>query len=226
MGDVGEVGEVAGDGERAQPADGGGQGLVLAADGVVEGEGELHEPVEEGKPGGLDVALQAQGAVDDAAGSGVLDQGDDLGEETVGALVETVEELVGERELVASADRVSEREGQREADLRHRALAGGTVLFRLRARGLEGGDGAGGVGLGPVDVAEDAVVAAFPAQGGDGGQGGGEIAGEASQVGQAAAGPGGEPAVGVGDLLHPRAGGVVQAEVLVGLGPVVQDLLG
>ncbi|MER5974395.1 Tn3 family transposase [Streptomyces sp. NPDC002055] len=67
-------------GEHAQPVDGGGRALVLAADGVVEGEGELHEPVDEGKPRGLDVGVQALGAGGDVTCSGVLDQGDDLGE--------------------------------------------------------------------------------------------------------------------------------------------------
>ncbi|MFF3787748.1 hypothetical protein [Streptomyces sp. NPDC001933] len=226
MGDVGEVGEVAGGGEFAQAADGGGQVLVLAAGGVVEGEGELHEAVEEGEPGGVDVGAQALGAAGDAVGSGVLDQGNDLGEEGVGALVEAVQELVGESELVAGPGGVGEGEGEGEADLCHGALAYGVVLLGFGAAGFEGGDGLGGVGVGPVDVAEDAVVAALPAQGRDGGQGGREVAGKAGQVGQAAAGLEGETAAGVGNLLHPGAGGVVPAEVLVSLGPVIQGHLG
>ncbi|MFJ9214314.1 hypothetical protein [Streptomyces sp. NPDC102264] len=74
--------------------------LVLAADGVVEGEGEFHEAVEEGETCSLNVGVRALGAVGDAGGSGVLDQGDRLGEEPVGALVEAVQELVGEGEFV------------------------------------------------------------------------------------------------------------------------------
>ncbi|MFF2010603.1 hypothetical protein ACFVWY_16225 [Streptomyces sp. NPDC058195] len=114
VGDVGDVGEVAGGGERAQAADGGSQVLVFVADGVVEGKGELHEAVEEGESGGLDVAVKVLGAGGDAAGSGVLDQGDDLGEEGVGALVEAGQELVGEGELVAGPGGVGEGEGQGE----------------------------------------------------------------------------------------------------------------
>lgn len=178
VGDVNEVGEeVVGGGQRAQPADDSGQLLVLAADCVVEGEGELHEPVQEGESGSLDVGLQALGAVGDAAGSGVLDQGHDLGKEGVGALVEVVEELVCERELVVGPVAVGEGDGQGEADLHHGALADGTVLLGLSAAGFEGGDGGSGVGVGPADVTEDPVVAALPAQGGDGGQGGGEVTG-------------------------------------------------
>ncbi|WP_406491640.1 hypothetical protein OG936_00240 [Streptomyces sp. NBC_00846] len=135
-------------------------------------------------------------------------------------------DAAGESELVVGPAGISEGDGEGEADLHHGAFARGTVLLGFGAAGFEGGDGLGGIGVGPVDVAEDAVVATFPAQGGDGGQGGGEVAGEAGQVGQAAAGLGSKAAVGIGNLLHPGAGGVVLAEVLVGLGPVVQGHLG
>ncbi|WP_331757602.1 hypothetical protein OH736_45650 (plasmid) [Streptomyces sp. NBC_01650] len=157
---------------------------------------------------------------------GTLSVPANLGEEGVGALVEAVQELVGQSELVAGPGGVGEGEGEGEADLRHGALAYSAVLLGFGAAGFEGGDRLGGVGVGPVDVAEDAVVAALPAQGGGGGQGGGEVAGEAGQVGQTPAGLGGEAAAGVGDLLHPGPGGVVLAEVLVRLGPVVQGHLG
>ncbi|GHG05030.1 hypothetical protein [Streptomyces filamentosus] len=208
MGDVGEVGEVAGGGERAESADGDGQVLVVAADGVVEGESELHEPVEEGEPRGLDVGPQALGAGGDVAvaGSGVFDQGDDLGEEGVGALVEALKELVGERELVGGSGGVGEGDCEGEADLHHGALAGGGVLFGFGAACFEGVDGGRGVGMGPVDVAEDAVVAALPAQDRDGGQGCGEVAGESGHVGERPAGLDGEVALAVDDLLHAGAG--------------------
>ncbi|MFJ3976247.1 hypothetical protein [Streptomyces sp. NPDC090021] len=73
--DVGEVGEVAVGGERPEPADGGGLVLVLTADGVAEGEGELHEPEEEGEAGGPGVGPQALGAGGDVVSSGALDRG-------------------------------------------------------------------------------------------------------------------------------------------------------
>ncbi|MFD8413694.1 hypothetical protein ACFV2Q_18290 [Streptomyces sp. NPDC059650] len=193
---------------------------------MVEGEGELHEPVEEGEPCGLDVGVQALGADGDVAGTGVLKQGDNLGEEGVGALVEAVEELVGEGELVGGPGRVGEGDGQGEADLHHGAFAGGAVLCGFGSAGFEGCDGLAGVSLGPVDIAEDAVATALPAQGGDGSQGGGEVAGEAGQVGKSSAGAGGVPAARVDNLLHSCAGGLVLAEVLVRLGPVVQAHLG
>ncbi|MER7466803.1 hypothetical protein [Streptomyces sp. NPDC097981] len=149
-----------------------------------------------------------------------------MGEEGVGALVETVEELVGECELVIGAVGVGEGQREGKADLRHRALAGGFVLLGFGSAGFEGGYGLGGVRVGPVDVAEDAVVAALPTESGDGGQGGGEVTGQPRQVGKAPAGLERETAVGFDDLLHAGTGGVVLAEVLVGLGPVVQGHLG
>ncbi|MFC8016446.1 hypothetical protein [Streptomyces cinereoruber] len=44
--------------------------------------------------------------------------------------------------------------------MQHGALAGGAVLLGSGAAGFEGAGGGCGVGVGPVDVAEDAVVAA------------------------------------------------------------------
>ncbi|MER6778007.1 MULTISPECIES: hypothetical protein [unclassified Streptomyces] len=58
LGEAGEVGEAARRPERAQPTDAGGQVLVLAAEGVVEDGGELDEPVEERKPGMVDLSVQ------------------------------------------------------------------------------------------------------------------------------------------------------------------------
>ncbi|MEU1946603.1 hypothetical protein ABZ554_30250 [Streptomyces sp. NPDC020125] len=80
--------------------------------------------------------------------------------------------------------------------------------------------------MGPPDVGQDAVVAAFPAQGGDGGQRGGEVALDAGEAGHAAVGAWGEPAVGVGDLAHAVQGCVGAGEVFVGFGPVVQGEFG
>ncbi|MFD0002587.1 hypothetical protein ACFVJ4_09190 [Streptomyces sp. NPDC127178] len=67
-----------------------------------------------------------------------------------------------------------------------------------------------------------AVVAACPAQGVGGGQCGGEVAGHTREMGESAAGGGGEAALAVGDGLHARAGGRAVPEIAVGLGPVVQ----
>lgn len=67
----------------------------------------------------------------------------------------------------------------------------------------------------------DAVLAAVPAEGACGVVRGGEVAGEAGEVGKSAAGGGGEAAAAVGDELHPVAGGGGVAEVAVGLGEVV-----
>ncbi len=77
---------------------------MVVADGMVKGAGEFHEAVEEGEPRGLDVGVQAVGAISDAAGSGVLDQGDGLREEGVGALVESVAELKNAGGLLCRAD--------------------------------------------------------------------------------------------------------------------------
>ncbi|GGX29479.1 hypothetical protein GCM10010353_50940 [Streptomyces chryseus] len=54
-----------------QSADVGGQLLVLSADSVVEREGELHEPVEEREPCGVDVGVQALRAAGRDVGAGV-----------------------------------------------------------------------------------------------------------------------------------------------------------
>jgi hypothetical protein len=148
----------------------------------VEGEGEFQESEQPGEPGGGDLGVQGAGPVRDVAGPGVLDQGDGVGEQGGGALVEAFEELVGEGEFVVGAHRVGDGGDEGHADLGDGAFAGSLVLFGLSARGLEGDEGLGEVVVGPVDVAEDAVVAAFPAQCG---QGGGEVAGDAGQVGQA-----------------------------------------
>ncbi|MCX5346082.1 hypothetical protein [Streptomyces atratus] len=72
---------------------------------------------------------------------------------------------------------------------------------------------------------QDAVVAAFPSQGGDGGECGGEVPGQPGQVGQATAGLGCKAPAGVGDLSHPGPGGGALVEVLVRLRPVVQGEL-
>ncbi|MFD9415170.1 hypothetical protein ACFWC9_10695 [Streptomyces goshikiensis] len=95
----------------------------------------------------LDLGVQARGAVGDAGDPGVLDQGDNLGEQGVGALVEALKELVGECEFFAGSHGVGEGHGEGEADLHHGPLAGGTVLLGFRAAGFEGGDGQAGVGL-------------------------------------------------------------------------------
>ncbi|MCY0932304.1 hypothetical protein OTB20_40380 [Streptomyces sp. H27-H1] len=59
-----------------------------------------------------------------------------------------------------------------------------------------------------------------------GGQGQGEVAGGAGEVGEAAGGIVGEAASAAGDLAHAVAGDTVLAEVAVGLGPVVEGHLG
>lgn len=75
------------------------------------------------------------------------------------------------------------------------------MLFGLGAAARQGRGGAVRVALEPVEVTQDALVASFPAQVPGGGQCGGEVAGEACGLGQAAAGGGGEAAAAVGDLL-------------------------
>lgn len=88
------------------------------------------------------------------------------------------------------------------------------MLFPLGPGGLESGGGTLDVAVREPDVAQDPVVAALPAQGGDGGEGGGEVPCDAGEVGQAAAGAQGEPAVGIGDLAASVKSGLGAAEVL------------
>ncbi|MFJ1886807.1 hypothetical protein [Streptomyces sp. NPDC088137] len=67
-------------------------------------------------------------------------------------MVEAVQELVGESELVVGpgGGGGGEGESEGEADLRHGALADGTVLLGFGTASFEGGDGLGGVGVGPA----------------------------------------------------------------------------
>ncbi|MGI5485047.1 hypothetical protein [Streptomyces lavendofoliae] len=67
---------------------------------------------------------------------------------------------MGEGQLVGGAGGIGEGDSEGETDLHHGALAGVPVLFCFGAAGFEGGDGGRGVGVGPLDVAEDAVLAA------------------------------------------------------------------
>nr|WP_033032591.1 hypothetical protein [Streptomyces rimosus] len=132
---------------------------------------------------------------DVAVGAGVAYEGGDARVQDGGALVEGVEELVGEGEFVVGAYRVGEGGDQGEEGLGDGPLAPGVVLFGFGAGGFEGGDGAVDVAVGEVDVGQDAVVAAFPAQGGDGGEGGGEVAADAREVGKSSAGARGAPVI-------------------------------
>lgn len=100
------------------------------------------------------------------------------------------------------------------------------MLFGFGPCGFEGGGGTLDVAVREVDVGPDAVVAALPAQGRDGGQSGGEVAADSGGVGQAAAAARGESAVGVGDPAHAVEGFVGAGEVFVGLGLVVQGEVG
>ncbi|WP_329536839.1 hypothetical protein OG568_50440 (plasmid) [Streptomyces sp. NBC_01450] len=96
-------------------------------------------------------------------------------------------------------------------------LAEVAVLFGLGAGGGVCG-GLGHVAVGEVDVAEDTVAAARPAEGFGGGECGGELAGRSREVGQGAGGVWGVPAAAGGDLLHAVAGGGRLAEVAVCFG--------
>ncbi|WP_413098153.1 hypothetical protein [Streptomyces sp. Inha503] len=222
-GDVDVVGEVTVRGCLAQSADGGCQVVLGAAYGVVEGDGGVDERGEPGKAGDGALGVPDDGAVGDVAvGVGVAHEGRDVGVEGGGALVELGEVLVREGEFVVGAERVGEGGDQGEEGLGDGPLARGVVLFCFGPCGFEGGDGTVDIAVGPQDVSQDAVVAALPAQGGDGGQGGGENTPDAGEVGQAAAGTRGEPTVGVGDSARsapaapspasiPSAGGLRQA---------------
>ncbi|MFE0737472.1 hypothetical protein [Streptomyces sp. NPDC058855] len=98
--------------------------------------------------------------------------------------------MAGEFDLVGRAVGVGEGEGEGALGLGGGAFAGDAVLFRLGAGGLVRGGGAVHVAVGPPDVAVDAVVAPGPAEVGDDRVGGGEVAGKAGEVRQAAAGGG------------------------------------
>jgi hypothetical protein len=105
------------------------------------------------------------------------------------------------------------------------ARAGLAVLFGFGASGEVGRGGTLGLALKPVQVTQHALVAAFPAEILSGGEGGGEVAGQACGVGHAAAGCGGEAAALVGNLLVVAAGLGGSAGVAQGLGPVVEHHL-
>lgn len=227
VGDLRVVREVAGRGCLAQPANGGGQVVLLAARGVVKGQGGLQDRDEPGQTRDLDPGPQHGGAIEDVAiGAGVADQGGHLEVEDRRALVQWLKELVGEGDLVFRPVRVGEGRGQGEAGLGDGPLTLGVVLFGLAPGVLEGSDGRTEVSLRPVDVAQDTVVAALPAQVGDGGQCGGEVAADAGEVGHAAARPRGQPSLGLGNLAHTSEGVGGAADVLVCLGPVVPGELG
>ncbi|MFE9539659.1 hypothetical protein [Streptomyces sp. NPDC006691] len=147
--DVGEVGEVAAGREGMKPVDDGGLGLGVVVDGVVEGKGQFQEPVEVGESGCLDVGAQLLGTFGDCRGSGVLDQCGDVGQKAVGALVDAVQELVGENEFVVGALRVGEGEGQGGAELERGAFTDGSALLGFDAAGFECSDGLVGVGVAP-----------------------------------------------------------------------------
>ncbi|MEU6672149.1 hypothetical protein [Streptomyces sp. NPDC046727] len=147
--DVEEVDEVAVRGFLAQAIDGGAECVLLAAYGVVEGEGGLQERGEPGESCDVELGAQDGGAVGDVAvGAGVAYEAGDLGEQGGRALVERLQEPVGEGEFVVGAVRVRPGGGQGEAGLGDGPFAGGVVLFGLGPRLFEGSDGAGEVALG------------------------------------------------------------------------------
>ncbi|MFJ9929079.1 hypothetical protein ACIRU5_24000 [Streptomyces misionensis] len=108
---------------------------------------------------------------------------------------------MGEVDLVVGLAGVVEGDGEGAQGLVVGCFPGDAVLFGFGAPGQVGGRGAFGFSLQPPQVAQDTVVASFPAEGLCGGVCGGEVTGEAGGLGEAAAGGGGEAAVAVGDLL-------------------------
>ncbi|WP_123467353.1 hypothetical protein OG322_35390 [Streptomyces sp. NBC_01260] len=106
-------------------------------------------------------------------------------------------------------------------------LAGLSVLVGFAASGEVGRGGAFGLALEPVQVAQYTLVAAFPAEVLCGGEGGGEVAGQAGGMGKAAAGGRGQASVLIGDVLVVAPGFGGPSGVAQGIGPpepVQQDV--
>ncbi|MFJ9034882.1 hypothetical protein ACIRQP_42050 [Streptomyces sp. NPDC102274] len=179
-----------------------------------------------GEAGGVDVGAQEACVVFHVpVGSGVGDEGGDLGGEGGGAQVESGQQLLGQVEFVIGLVGFGEGEDERALGLGGGPFTGDAVFFGFRAGVRVSGGGAGHVGLDPPHVAQDAVVAAFPAEGPGGFEGGREVSGEPGQVGETALCGGCETASSVGDVLHTPAGGVAAPEVALGFGLVVDGHL-
>ncbi|MGG2463473.1 hypothetical protein ACO0M4_27330 [Streptomyces sp. RGM 3693] len=221
MSDVTVVGVVAVAGGLLQSGERRGQLLRGVEDGVVEAEGEFEGGAQGDNTGYLDLGAQDAGAVIDTLRTGGADEGGDLGGEGGGAQVKAVEQLLGEGDLVVGPSGVGECSSQGQVGLGGGTFAGDTVVLGLGACRRVGGQGLVDRAVGPPQVAHDAVMSAFPAQTVDSVEGGGEVAGDAGEMGQAAEGCGGQAAAAVGDVLHPAPGGSGLAEVAVGLGAVV-----
>ncbi|MFB7592798.1 hypothetical protein [Streptomyces sp. NPDC056169] len=103
------------------------------------------------------------------------------------------EELFGEVEFVVGLVGVEEGDGEGAQGLVVGGLAGFCVLFGFEAPGQVGVGRACQLSLEPPHVSEGPLVTPFPAQGPRGGEGGGEVPGQACGLGQ--------PTVAVGDLL-------------------------
>ncbi|MFD4764088.1 hypothetical protein ACFWOJ_36265 [Streptomyces sp. NPDC058439] len=155
-------------------------------------------------------------------GAGIAGEGGDLGGQGGGALVESGQELLGEGDFPVRAGGVGEGVGESEVGLGDGLFAGVAVLLGF---GAGGGGGLGHIAVGEVDVAQEPVSAAGPAEGLGGGECGGEVPGCTGEVCEPAGGVGGEAASAFCDLAHAVAGGGALAEVAVRLGPVVQGHL-
>ncbi|MFE1522158.1 hypothetical protein ACFW9I_36150 [[Kitasatospora] papulosa] len=179
-----------------------------------------------GQPRDVELGAQGAHAVLDQVVSGVADQGGDRGVDRGGPQVESGQEVAGQVEFVISPAGVGEGGGQGAQGLIVCGFAPGGVRFGFGASGEVGGGCAFDVALEPVQVAQDALVAAFPSQELGGGVGGGEVAGEAGGLGRSAAGGGGRAVAAVGDVLVVAARGLAQSDVAFGFGPVVDGHLG
>lgn len=109
--------------------------------------------------------------------------------------------MLGEVEFVVGLTGVNEREGEGAQGLVVGGFAGFGVLFGFKASGQVRLGRALWFSLDPVQVSEDALVAALPAEGLCGGEHGREVASQPGRLGQSAAGGLGQAAPAVGHLL-------------------------
>ncbi|MEV0115909.1 hypothetical protein AB0H77_22115 [Streptomyces sp. NPDC050844] len=174
---------------------------MVAQDGLVEGDGQLEGGCHGREPGSVEFRVQGADAVVERGAAGVADEGGDGRVDRGGAQVEVCEELCGEVEFVVGLLGVEEGNGEGAQGLVVGRLAGFRVLLGLAPSGLVGGGRAGRFSLHPPQIAQNPLLAAFPAQGLGGGEGGGEVTGQSGGLGQSAPGGLGQAAAAGGDLL-------------------------
>jgi hypothetical protein len=137
----------------------------------------------DGDPGEAGLGAQQLGPVFDVlGGAGVADERGDANVRAGHAQDEPGQQVFGQLDFVGGLVGADEGKGEGALGLGGGAFAGDAVFLGFGASGFICGGCLVHVAVGPPDVSADAMVAAVPAEGFGGGEGGGEVAGDAGQV--------------------------------------------